>query len=178
MNATSTVIVYDAAAVSRILGIPCECSDPVPEAADGLIVIYYGGWDLKTLRDCVAGKKFMWQNQQWYDDKEWNAESGYYQVNLRVTDSNRKSCDEQVAHLRTIDEAFQPAPVTVAVTALLVHLMETGNDLLQKDWCRCSEPLPSDSRANLTVDHRRVRVDRYWGGFRYDNLWLAASRKS
>ena len=31
MNATSPGIVYDASVVSRILGLPCKCDDPVPK---------------------------------------------------------------------------------------------------------------------------------------------------
>lgn len=170
-----TGIVYDAAAMSRILGLTCECSDPVPEAADGEIVIYYGGWDLPTLRKSAAGQKRMWQDQNWYDDKEWKAEPGYYRLNLRVPNSNRKNWNEQVAHLRTIDEALQTAPVTVAASALLVYLTETGNDLLKNDWCRCSEPLPDGGRAVLAVYDGRVYVSDCWDDSRDDDLWLASS---
>lgn len=177
---TGIGIVYDAVAMSRILGITCECKDPVPEAADGEVVIYYGGWDLPTLRKSAAGQKRMWQDQNWYDDKGWKVEPGYYRVLLRVPDSNRRNWNEQVNHLKTVDEAWQPAPVTVAATALLVHLTETGNDLLRNDWCRCAEPLPCDDHAALTVDHGRVLVyDRRWDGRRDDgHLWLSAARKS
>lgn len=177
MNATQNGLVYDAAAISRILGIPCECSNPVPEAADGEIVIYYGGWDLPTLRKSPAGKKRMWQDQNWYDDKGWKAEPGYYRINLRIPNSNRRNWPEQVSHLKTVDEALQPAPITVAATALLVHLTETGNDLLKTDYCRCAETLPDDDRAGLGVHRGRVRVFSLWDGFRDDVLWLAASRK-
>lgn len=38
-DAPAGTIVYDAGAVSRILGIPAECSDPVPQAGDGEIVV-------------------------------------------------------------------------------------------------------------------------------------------
>src|SRR5262245_56743275 len=48
-------LIYDAAAVSRILGIPAECPDPVPPAAAGEVVIYSGGWNLRTLRTSAAG---------------------------------------------------------------------------------------------------------------------------
>jgi len=174
-----TGIVYDAAAMSRILGLPCECNDPVPEAADGEIVIYYGGWDLPTLCSSTAGNTRMWQDQNWYDEKGWKAEPGYYRLSLRVPDSNRKNWNEQIAHLRTVDEALQSAPVTVAASALLVHLTETGNDLLKNDWCRCSEALPDAYHAALTVLSGRVYVYNYWVGRRYGNLWLAAAaRKS
>lgn len=169
-------IVYDAGAVSRILGLPCrKRSGPVPGAADGEIVVYYGGWDLKTLRTSTAGKKRMWQDQDWYEKEGWKAESGYYRLNLRVPSSNQKNWDEQIAHLRTIDEAAEAAPIAVAATALLVHLTETGNDLFDNDWCRCAEPLPDGRHAGLTVSGGRVHVD-FWDGFRGDAFWLASSR--
>ena len=174
-----TGLIYDVAAMSRILGLSCECSDPVPEATDGEIVIYYGGWDLPTLRNSIAGKTRMWQDQNWYDNKGWKAEPGYYRLNLRVPNSNRKNWSEQLAHLRTVDKVLQSALVTVAASALLVHLTETGNDLLKNDWCRCAEPLPDDLRAVLTVYKGRVSVDSVWDGRRSDRLWLAAAaRKS
>src|ERR1700676_483675 len=58
--------VYDAAAMSRILGLPCETDEPVPEALDGEIVLWYGGWTLQQLRFSNAGKSRMWQDQDWY----------------------------------------------------------------------------------------------------------------
>ena len=174
MTETTKGLVYDANAVSRILGLPCESSDPVPDVADGEIVIYYGGWDLKQLRLSKAGQQRM-LDHPWYEEKGWKAEPGYYRLNLRVANSNRKTWNEQVAHLRTIDETLQPASVTVAASALLVHLTETGKDLLQNDWCRCSGPLPDGNRAVLAVRVGRVLVYNYWGDRRDDYFWLASS---
>lgn len=173
-----TGIVYDAGAIFRILGLPAECSNPVPEAAKGEIVIYYGGWDLMQLRTSPAGKKRMWQGQDWYEKYGWKAEPGYYRLLLPVLDSNRKNWSEQLQHLAGIDAAWQPAPICIATTALLAHLKETGNDLLKNNWCRCTEPLPDDNHAALTVRDGRVHVDRYWDGYPRVHAWLAASRKS
>lgn len=172
-----TGLVYDVAAMARILGLPCECSDPVPQAADGEIVVYYGGWDLKTLRLSPAGKKRMWQDQDWYEKYGWKAEPGYYRLFLPVPNSNRKNWSDQLRHLASIDTAWQPAPVCVANTALLVHLTETGNDLLRSDWCRCAEALPGDNYAVLTVYDGRVDVDDYWDDDPYDYGWSSAARK-
>ncbi|OGJ62656.1 hypothetical protein A3D12_03780 [Candidatus Peribacteria bacterium RIFCSPHIGHO2_02_FULL_55_24] len=149
-------IVYDAAAVSRILGLPCESSDPVPQAEAGEIIIYYGGWDLKTLCLSPGGKKRMWQDQDdWYGKYEWKAESGYYRLLLPVPNSNRRTWDEQLRHLARIDTAWKPAPVCVAATALLIHLTETGNDLLEDNWCRsarkCSRVASTPSSASAGV---------------------------
>ena len=60
--------------------------------------------------------------------------------------------------MATIDTTWQPAPVCVAATALLVHLRQTGNDLLKNDWCRCEEALSDGYRAGLAVLDGRVLV--------------------
>lgn len=160
----------------RILGLPCKCDDSVPEAGDDEVVIYYGDWDLPTLRKSAAGQRHMQHDQNWYDEKGWKAEPGYYRLNLRVPNSKRKNWNAQVAHLRTIDEVLQPAAITVAASALLVHLTETGNDLLKNKCCRCREPLPDDHRAILTVNDGRVHVGSIWGGLPDAYIWLASSR--
>jgi len=170
-------ICYDAPAESRILGLPCDCRDHAPDPADGEIVIYYGGWDLRTLRSSAGGKQRMWQDQDWYEKYGWQAEPGYYRLLLPVPRCNRKTWSEQLRHLQSIDPAWQPAPVCVAATALLVHLTETGNDLLRHDWCRCAEALPSGSRTALTVSEGRVGVYSGWGGYRYAYVWSSAARK-
>ena len=170
-------IVYDATAVSRILGLPAECNVPTPKPEDSEVVIYYGGWSLKELRESKAGQKRMMQDQDWYEQHEWKAESGYYRL-LPVPNSNRKNWSEQTKHLSGIDPEWKPAPVCVAATALLVHLKETGDDLLKNDWCRCEEPLPDDDRVALDVRDGRVRVISDWAGSRDDGLWLSTARKS
>lgn len=172
-----TGIVYDAAAVSHILGIPVKCSDPVPQADDGEIVVYYGGWDLETLRTSAAGKKRMWQDQDWYEKYGWKAKSGYYRLLLPVPGSNRKSWSEQLRQI-TVSSAWQPAPACVAATALLVHLTETELDLLKDDWSRCAEALPDDDHVGLVVLDGRVRICSVWNGCRARDLWLSAARRT
>ncbi len=171
-----TGIVYSAAMTSRLLGLHCNNSDPVPKARDGEIVIYYGGWDLTTLRSCLR----MQQDNKWYDNKMIEtAKPGYYRVLLYVPNSNGKSWNEQVSHLKTFDKTLQPAPVTVATTALLVHLVATDNDLLNNNWCRCAEILPDDYdyRTVFTVHDGRACVNFDADGYRNDRVWLSAAQK-
>ncbi len=152
-------IVYDAAAVSRILGLPCEISDPVPQAKDGEIVVYYGGWNLKQLRNSVAGKELMLQVPESGERDKWKADPGYYRLLLPVPDSNMKTWNEQLRHLATIDAAWRAAPVCVAVTALLVHSTVTGNDLLKNDnWYLCAEMPTSGCHTVLAFFNGRVGV--------------------
>jgi hypothetical protein len=180
VDASVCGIVYDAAAVQRILDLPCACNDPVPKAGDGEIVIYYGGWELQTLRNCTAGKTRMWQDQNWYDAKGWKAEPGYYRVLFPVPRSNRMTWSEQLNHLKAIDGVWQPATVAIAATATLIHLTETGNYLLSKDdWCRCEEGFSGGSRLVFGYYRGRVRIHKgRWDGKRYDHVWLVGCRKS
>jgi hypothetical protein len=123
----------------------------------------------------------MWQTQNWYDPYEWKAEPGYYRLLLPVPNSNQKTWTEQVDHLRSIGEAWLPAPVTVTVTALIVHLAETSVDLLRNDFCRCAETLPGGNRAGLMASPGRLHVSAYralWDKRPHDRLWLSASKKS
>ena len=200
-----TGIVYDVAATSRILGIPAECGDSVPHAADGEIVVYYGGWDLSQLRISAAGMKRMWQNQDWYEKYGWRAEPGYYRVLPTVPGSNQydwyeqygyvlrvqpgyylpvpnskpQSWSEQLRRLANIDSSWQATPICIAATAFLVHLTETGNNPLKNGWCCCAESLPDDNLAGLSICEGRVYINSHvWTGRRFDNLWLSAARKS
>jgi hypothetical protein len=175
---TARGLVYDAKAMSRILGLPCKCTDPAPEAAEGEVVIYYGGWTLQQLRLCKAGLKRMWQDQDWYDQYGWKADPGYYHILLPVPGSNRKTNSKQVQHLAGMGLLWQPAPTPIAGSALLAHLTKTGKDLLHNDWCRCLEVLPLDFLAALTVYDGRVDVINYWDDDPYDSVWLSAARKS
>lgn len=173
--------VIEHAFAPAILGIPCECNDPVPEARDGEIVIYYGAWDLPTLRNSAAGKKCMWQTQNWYDPYGWKAEPSHYRLLLPVPSSNCKNWTEQADHLRSIDAAWRPVPVAVAATILVVHLAETGVDLLRNDFCRCAETLPSGNRAGLMASTGRVHVSAYrahWDDDVHEKLFLGAARKA
>ncbi len=174
-------LVYDAVAVSRILGLPCESNGPVPQAQDGEIVVYYGGWDLKALRTCAAGEKRMgqeWEGSRSYES-QWQAEKGYYRFLLPVPGSNYKSWSEQLQHLKGIDHAWKPAPVFVAATALLVHLTETGNDLLKGEACCCAEPLPPDGlRVALSIRGDCLRIYSRWDAdSHFGNIFLSAARK-
>lgn len=165
---------YDAVA---ILGFGEASTEPLPEPAPGEVVIRVGDWSLQDLRDSEVGKTLMHQ-QDWYDTYDWASvklTSGVYRVRLPVPDSNRKNFSEQRGLLLSGEEV---APAALGAATLLVHLKETGNDLLENDWCRCAEALPVVRHAGLYVDGGRVLVNGNWDGNRIDNLWLSAARKA
>ena len=178
MERSTNRIQYDNIDVCRILGLRQNSYQRAPRARDGQIVIYYGGWELRFLRTCLAGRRYMQQGQRSYDDMKWVAESGYYRLLLPVPGSRNKRWDEQISLLRTIDEVWQPAPVAVTTTALVVHLAETGEDVLQGNFCRCAEGLSDDYRVGVgSFDSERFAVGDGWDDYRDAILGLAVAQK-
>lgn len=150
--------VYDARTVGRILGIPCECSDPVPKAADGDIVVYYGGWDLgvlegtgKVVNDCAPHGKY------------WKTAAGYYRAIIRYAPKPNdltfyKHAEAEISFLGRQYSGWQILCAPIGATVLAVHLGVTGEDLLQGNiWC-CTKVVPYCSQVGICVYERRVHV--------------------
>lgn len=166
--------VYDAVS---LLGFGEPCDDPLPDAAAGEVVVRYGVWSLRELRDSAVGRKLMHQ-QDWYDRYEWSAAkfpAGIYRVRLPVPETNCKGFAEQQKLLLPGEE---PAPVVLAATALLCHRLQAGEDLLNGDWARCKEQTDAGRRAGLHWDDGQLIVYGHWDVYRYADLWLASARTS
>ena len=179
MTAKKKGLVYDAPAVRRILGLPVSLGAEllsVPPAADGEIVVYYGGWDLPTLRKSAAGQKRMWQNQNWYDASGWKAVPGYYRLRVPVPHSNGKTFEEQE---QLLSSGEQSAPVVLVATAMLAHRLQTGESLLKNDFTRCKEQAAGGSRVELVWDGGRLSVDDdLWGDDPGGGVWSSSVRTS
>jgi len=167
-------VVYDAAAMCRVLGLQCECSDPVPAAIAGYTTFYYGGWNLRELRTSKAGMVRMRFDDHGVDSHAKVVQPGYYQLCIRSPGTNRKDWTESVQYLQTTYATLQAAPVVVAATGLLAHLAETGSDLLWGDWCRCIDQLPHKNRFVLSVLEGRMDVSGLLESTDNHNLWLAS----
>ncbi len=165
--------VYDAKTVCGILGLPNNCKEETPKAADGEAVVWYGGW---TLGELVATDKVV--NYLSKERESWKAPPGYYHTRIPVPDSNRMTHDEQVAHLMKLYAAFKELPTPVGATVLAAHLDVTGEDLLNGNFCRCAELLPGGGHAELGVSEGRVSVGDYWDGGRRGDVFLGAARKA
>jgi hypothetical protein len=161
--------VYDAKVSCSILGLSNNCEEEAPKAADGEVVVWYGGWTLGEL--LATGKVFNYLSKEWEERK---APAGYYRTRIPVPGSSRKTHEERIAHLNRFYAAFKELPTPVGATALAVHLGVTGEDLLKGDFCACAEALPDGRHAVLTVDFGRVRACCYGDGIR-GNIWLASS---
>lgn len=164
--------IHDAKAVCGVLNLPNNCTEEAPKAADGEVVVWYGGW---TLGELLATGKVV--NYLSAEREAWKAPAGYYHVRIPVPESNRMTHDEHVELLARQYAAFKELPTPVGATALAVHLGVTGVDLLNGDFCACAEALPNGYRAVLYVYDGRVLV-HYWYGNRHDNVFLGAARQS
>lgn len=171
-----TAFSYDAV---TLLGFGKPTTEALPEATKaGEIVLRYGGWSLQDLRGSkiVCQKNILW-GQDWYDRYPWSAEklpSGLYALRLPVPDSNRKTFDEQKALLLPGEE---PAPVVLGASALLAHLLSTGEHLLQGHWLRCKERADASDCVELRWDVGRLSVLSYWDGNPDGLVWLASARR-
>jgi hypothetical protein len=162
--------VYDAVA---LLGFGGEATEPLPDAAPGTLVIRYGGWSLRELRD---KRNDLMHKQDWYDKYPWAGEklpSGLYVLRLPIPDSNRKTFAEQTKLLLPGEE---PAHVVLATTALLSHRLVTGEDLLKGGWTRCGQRTDDGGRVGLRWDGGRLHVRSGWDDHRSGFVWLSSAR--
>ncbi len=171
-NSQNTGIVYDAQAVSRLLGLPVNCCDPVPTAREGEVVIYYGGWSLRELRQSPAGLQWMFQGSNLLWGRPWQVESGYYRLLFPVPFSEDRPWDEQREYLSYLNPMWQVCPVLIGATAQLARLMYTGVDFLEAEYCRCAEQIDSGSHSGLWLQEDRLTLTCESDTNRHDTLWL------
>lgn len=158
-------VVYSAEKVSRILGLDCPLVDPVPDAGDCDILVYYGGWNLEQLANSLAGKRFFTKSEPSDYNKEdfLKPEAGYYRIFLAVEGvkelierkmqkvlddfdtSNVTIWDLCMAALKEAAPShLRPVPMLILMTALLAHVMDTyphefGSEDMENFICAESE---------------------------------------
>ena len=164
--------VHDAKTGCGILGLPNNCKEEPPKAADGEVVVWYDGW---TLGELVATGKVV--NYLSKEREAWKAPPGYYHARIPIPDSNRMTHEQHADLLARLYASFKELPTPVGATVLAVHFGVTGEDLLKVDFCACAEVLPDGGRAVLFVGEGLVGVDD-WGGFPFDFVFLGAARKA
>ena len=168
----SSGLSYDAVS---ILGLGDAATEPLPQAADGEIVLRYGGWSLQELRHSAIGQKLM-PVHDWYDLFPGRSEklaAGIYRPRVPVPESNRKTFAEQE---RMLPKGETLAPVVLVASALLAHFLKTGEDLLKNEWTRCREQTAADLRVALDWHGGRLGVSHNWDDDRYDRLWASSVR--
>jgi hypothetical protein len=161
-------IVYDAPQIANAFRIPCTAPHRAPQARDGEIIVYYDGWSLKDLARYAKGSIPLYFGSHHTND-EWYARPGYYRLRLVVAGSERKTWRQQYEYTSTIDSMLRPAPITVAMTGLLVHVMTSGTTCHPDRGrtvsisCRCAEtPEPGEQvgfvvRQAMSPDDFRFR---------------------
>lgn len=167
-------IVYDAKSVCDALGFTCECSDPAPQADDGKMVVWYGGWSLSELLETGMVKTLLVNFKESYC---WRAPSGYYHACIPLLGTNHMTYQEQVGTVRP-ESGFSVLPTTVGVTALLVHLRLTGSSLLGTKRCHCAEDLSPGGHSEIRLWKNTVIVDAGDDVEPNYNLFLGVARKS
>jgi hypothetical protein len=165
-------ISHDAVA---LLGFGPADETPLPEAAPGEVVIRYGGWSLRQLcdSDVVQARQLIW-DQDWYNKHSWSREgmaAGIYRLRIPLPNSRKKTFNEQIGLLCAGEEA---APVCLVVTALLAHVVETGEDLLASDWTRCREQGSFGNRVSVRIGGGRLGLRYDYDDARHDGLRLSA----
>jgi hypothetical protein len=160
------------------LGLGPAYDGPMPEIAPGEIAIRIPEISLQELRDNPVAQSLLWK-QDWYDKYPWSAEKlpcGIYVLRLPIPGSNRKTFDEQSRLLLLPGE--EPAPIVLAVTAMLSIRLSGGSDPLKNDWARCKEQASDGNRVVLYWHDGRLYVDRRWDGSRLDDMWMASARRT
>ena len=169
----SSGFTYDAV---NILGFGEAATQALPQAAEDEVVLRYGGWSLQELRDSAIGQRLM-HRQDWYDTYPWSTEklpSGVYRLRVPVPESSGKTFADQK---RMLPNGEQIAPIVLVASGLLVHYLQTGEDLLKKDWTRCREQT-ADGRVGLGWHCGRLDVNNDWDDYRDGSLWASSVRTS
>jgi len=169
-STTATARSYDAVS---LLGFGPVVADVLLPGNPGETVLRHGGWSLQELRDKRGD---LMHPQDWYDQYPWASErlpSGIYVLRLPIPGSNRKTFDEQNSLLSPGEE---PAPIVLAVSALLSICLSGVDDPLKRDWTRTGQQTGGGSHAVLHWYEGRLNVYNVWHDSRYDGVWLAAAR--
>lgn len=164
-------LAYDAVA---LLGFGDASPEPLPVAESGEVIIRYGGWSLRELRDSDVGKIRM-HDQKWYERHDWSVETlpaGLYCLRLPVPDSFSKTFGQQE---KMLSEGETVAPVVLVATALLSHYLQTGEDLLNTDFARCREHV-GNNRAVIDWEDNLLNVGIHSDDDRDYHVWLSSVR--
>lgn len=137
---------------------------------DSYIVEIPEGLKLQDLR--ASG--LMW-DQDWYDQYNFTAPAGRYEVMMLVPNSKNKTWDEQKEMLK---DGWEPCPVIVGAVLWIAHKKQTGVDLLDDNWSRFAEK-SNGNRVALFENDGRLYVHIYWNwdNERNDRFWASAARR-
>jgi hypothetical protein len=121
-----------------------------------MLTVTYGGWSPTDLRKLAVGQRYI-DTCPWYDEYEaqLRAPAGTYAVET-FYHLGPETFERQLELLLQQKPGWKPAPIAVAITALLVEL-EFGKDL-PCGVVRAAEILPKDGQLMFSVTDRRIVI--------------------
>lgn len=169
-----SMMIYDAKRVGTLLGIETPDTPAPAPSRPGERIIYLPA-SIISPTDLRATKAPM-QNQNWYDDRGYTAQPGYWGVMLPVPESNHRNQAAQDEHRGLVLHGYQRTPMLVDTLLRSVELLASGKDLLNGDWVRCPERTSADRWVGLFVNGGRVSVSPDWPGDPRGVVWSSAAR--
>lgn len=164
---------YNAA---EILAFGTTMLGKLPEAEDGDVFIWYGGWSLQELRDNpLVRQKDLMMLQDWYNEESWSTEvlsADFYQLRIPVSRSGNKMFDEQEGLITANERAAHPLLIA---TAWICHKLQTGKDLFKNKWIRSGKRVTDDEcneYAELHCDGRQLHIDG-WDDEKHHAVYFA-----
>jgi hypothetical protein len=176
MKAATSVlpgILYDARLMNRMIGSGLTHSRPVPQVPRGHMVMWYGGWNFKTLRESDAGRSHTRLTQRCFDNAKWTAPPGYYRMAFLSLETSRKTWDEQIRSLRESHRFWMPAPTILVASVLVTHLRQTGRNVLGDEIVRCSDGC-SDHHIGISIEDHHLAIRGVPDNYRSSSVWMAA----
>jgi hypothetical protein len=173
---TRTSTVYGASDMSRLLGVPCECADPVPEAVDDGIIAYYGGWNPQDLHEGPLGMACFAQGVEVYLRRAKVAARGYYRLHLPVDRTHNLTMKDQCDVMKEFDVTLEPAPLVVLIPVLMAGLLESSFQMTM-NWCRCADSPYEGRRTIVAVRHGKIEIGAMKDHTLSEHIALAAAKK-
>jgi hypothetical protein len=167
--------VFSAQWVGKTLGVQTPDS-PAPSPAPGRYIVYLPEV-IRTPTDLRQTKASVWKDQTWYDQYQYTAKPGYWEVILFAPDSNSKSQSGQDKHITEPLPGFQRTPILVAALLLVCYKMATGKDLLDGDRIRCPEQASKGRFAIMYFYEGSLLFNVDCFDHPYDRFWASAARR-
>ena len=147
------------------------------ECKDTHVLVAVFPLSILEIRGKMTSKLFY--DQSWYNKESFAKDCGDVNWQLvrktPVSDSTSKSWDEQQALLAK-DEETPTARIVVYTTIGL--FLATGERLFEQIYVRCLDIVSDGCRVDVGgFGSSGLDVGRYSGGYRYDSVGLAVSRK-
>lgn len=142
------------------------------------MIYKYSGKSLKELKAEFGTGKGRFYPQSWYENEAVFTDkppAGIYEILIEKKMLENLTFNEQVKKLEKGWNVPHPA---IVIEALLTHFKETGEYLMEYWYTRTSALDSGGGRVHVGYcDAHGVGVNGWYGGHRYDDVGLSATRK-